>query len=182
MCMLKCILFVHRRAFLALSAARNTEGPRLHYGASLGPGRAQWFVLWAFQMARADLYSWLLRSAVPSRARPRKPHHFIFSVCWCWWRCYISLPPSLKLSTLGNHGTTPVAHQALPFATATGGSFVREGVCHVSCRRRNWGRTQKKKGDINDGFHALFLRNFEGNRAATVHNTTASGIQPHHPC
>ena len=33
---------------LALSAARHATDPPIHHGASVGPGRAPWRVLWAF--------------------------------------------------------------------------------------------------------------------------------------
>ena len=38
--------------FLALSAAGHAGGPRVHPGASVGPGRAPWRGLWAFKLAR----------------------------------------------------------------------------------------------------------------------------------
>ena len=43
---------------LALSAAgqRKRTGPPVHYGASLGPGRALWRVLWAFKVEKSGKY------------------------------------------------------------------------------------------------------------------------------
>ena len=41
-----------RGSFLALSAAGHVGGPPVHHGASLGPGRAPWRVLWAFEVAK----------------------------------------------------------------------------------------------------------------------------------
>ena len=38
-----------RGSFLALSDAGHARGPPVHHGASLGPGRAPWRVLWAFK-------------------------------------------------------------------------------------------------------------------------------------
>ena len=43
-----------RGYFLALSAAAHAGGSSVHHGASLGPGRAPWRVLWAFKVATSD--------------------------------------------------------------------------------------------------------------------------------
>ena len=46
----KCKTFLFRpRVFLALSAAGPAGGTPVHHGASVGPGRAPWRVLWAFK-------------------------------------------------------------------------------------------------------------------------------------
>ena len=37
---------------LALSAAGHTGGPPIHHGASVGPRRAPWRVLWALKAAK----------------------------------------------------------------------------------------------------------------------------------
>ena len=42
-----------RRSCLALPAAEHAGGAPLHHGASAGPGRAQWIVLWAFEVAKS---------------------------------------------------------------------------------------------------------------------------------
>ena len=49
-----CTLFSGaRESFLALSAAGHAGGPRIQHGASVGPDRAQWRVLWAFKVAKS---------------------------------------------------------------------------------------------------------------------------------
>ena len=46
-----CALFLGARGyFLARLAAGHAEGPSVHHGAGLGPGRAPWRVLWAFKV------------------------------------------------------------------------------------------------------------------------------------
>ena len=53
-CFLVCTLFSDAHGyFLALSAAGHANGPPVHHGASLGPGRAPWRVLWAFKVAKS---------------------------------------------------------------------------------------------------------------------------------
>ena len=48
-----CTLFSSARvSFLALSAAGHAGGPPVYHGASLGPGRAPWRVLWALEVAK----------------------------------------------------------------------------------------------------------------------------------
>ena len=42
-----------RGSFLALSAAGHAGNMPEHQGASLGPGRAPWRVLWAFKVAKS---------------------------------------------------------------------------------------------------------------------------------
>ena len=96
-----CTLFSGARGFFrALSAAGHAGGPPVHQGASLGPGRAPWRALWAFQVAKFGKYSrgYFLRSQ--SRARQRKTH---MSAVLLHCR---------KSSLLGgSHGTRAVAHQ-----------------------------------------------------------------------
>ena len=72
-----------RWSFLALSAAGHEEGPRVHYGARLGPGRAPWRVLWASLVARAASASRIAsrptepRSAMETQTHPCFPS-FLF--------------------------------------------------------------------------------------------------------
>ena len=54
MCLDICTLFSDPRGcFLALSAAGHAGGPPVHHGASLGPVRAPWRVLWAFKVTES---------------------------------------------------------------------------------------------------------------------------------
>ena len=62
-----------------------------------------------------------LRSATPSRQGPWKPHNFSFSVCCCCYHTVLQLSSSLRC---GSHDTIAIAHQALPFVTATDGASV----------------------------------------------------------
>lgn len=51
-CISETVIFSGRGAFPALLTAERARDPRVHYGASLGPGRAPWHVVWAFKVAR----------------------------------------------------------------------------------------------------------------------------------
>ena len=42
-----------RGSFLALSAAGHAGDPPVHHGASVGPGRVPWRVLWALKVAKS---------------------------------------------------------------------------------------------------------------------------------
>ena len=117
---------------LALLAAGRARGARVHYGASLGPGRAPWRVLWEFKVASWPFFTRSLLFATPRRPGPWKPHNFSYSLCCC---CITrSLQHSSSLPC-GSHGTTAVAHQALPFVTATDGAYVY--VCAMIHAQRN---------------------------------------------
>ena len=49
-----CTLFSGARGpFIALSAPGQASGPPVHHGASLGPGRAPWGVIWACKVAKS---------------------------------------------------------------------------------------------------------------------------------
>ena len=95
---------------------------------------------------------------------------------------YHTVPQALKLSTLGSHGTTTVAHQFLPLVTATDGESVCACVC-VLCFL--WERTHHLKrgettlrtghGDTNPH---LLPRDSKSNFAATV--TTTAAVQRHY--
>ena len=68
-----------------------------------------------------------LRTATPSRPGPWKPHNFSLLLCCC----YSTQPLQASSSLLcGSHGTTAVAHQALPILTATEGALV---CVYVTC-------------------------------------------------
>lgn len=106
--------------FLALTAAGHTGGPRVHYGASLRPGRPLLHVLWAFSVTWAGSFSWDSRSATPSHPGPDP-------AIPAFLRSAAAITPFLQLSSsqlCGSHDTTEVAHQAPPFATATAGAPV----------------------------------------------------------
>ena len=42
-----------RESFLTLSAAGHAGGPPVHHSASVGPGQAQWRLLWGFKVAKS---------------------------------------------------------------------------------------------------------------------------------
>ena len=49
-----CTLFsIARGSFLALLAVGHAGGPSVHYDARLDPGRATWYVLWPFKVAKS---------------------------------------------------------------------------------------------------------------------------------
>ena len=78
----KCSPLLFRpRSFLALSAAAHAEGPRVHYGASLAPGRAPWRVLWTFKAAQAGSFHWIAFRRARAKQAHENPHlsFFIFS-------------------------------------------------------------------------------------------------------
>ena len=53
-----CALFSGARgSFLALSATGHTGDLPVHHGASLGPGRSPWRVLWAFEVVKSNKQS-----------------------------------------------------------------------------------------------------------------------------
>ena len=62
-----------RGSFPALSAVRYAGGPHVHYGASLGPGRAPWRVLWTFKVARAGAFTGSL-STEPQPSKTKQTH------------------------------------------------------------------------------------------------------------
>ena len=73
----KSLFFAHRQLPAAglFSSSRLLDSPRVHYVASLGPGRAPWCVLWALKVTS----SWLLsRDRFPStsQAGQRKPTQY----------------------------------------------------------------------------------------------------------
>ena len=43
-----------RGSFLVLPVAGHVGGLRVHCGASVGPGRGPWHVLWGFKVAKTD--------------------------------------------------------------------------------------------------------------------------------
>ena len=64
------------QVFLALSGAGYAGGPPVHHGASVGPGRAPWRVLWAIKVAKVPTGS---LSAELEPTRPvETPKRFFF--------------------------------------------------------------------------------------------------------
>ena len=63
-------------------AGVDAGGPRAHYGATLGPGRAPWRVLWAFKVARAGSFSrGLLSSGGWVKIKLKLPHFHVSNTC-----------------------------------------------------------------------------------------------------
>ena len=91
-----CTLFSGVRGFfLALSAAGHAWGPAVHHGASLGPGRAPWRVVWAFKVAKSCKQS---RGVLSVELEPSKtmenPH-----VSFCALTSHARTTPGFKLSS-----------------------------------------------------------------------------------
>ena len=77
-----CTLFYGARgSFLALSAAGHAGGPPVRHGASLGPGRAPWRVLWVFKVAKSVITGSLSAELAIARAEQDngKPTFRLFS-------------------------------------------------------------------------------------------------------
>ena len=91
---------------------------------------------------------------------------------------HVCITPSLKLSSsllCGSHGTNAVAHQALPFVTATDGASVCVRVRAMFPTGTN---TLKRGGRAAQGtgrYKPTLRRDLKSNRAATV--TTAAAVQ-----
>ena len=100
-----------RGSFLALSAARHAGDPRVHYGASLAPGRAPLGVLWASKVARAGSFS---MGCVPPPRAKQGHVNLNFVAATVQQQSYI------KLFTSGRPRTVLLCLR----------------VCHVSCRPR----------------------------------------------
>ena len=60
-----------RGSFLVLSAPRHAESPPEHHGASVGPGRGPWLVLWGFKVASDHGEAFRVRKAIQAHANPR---------------------------------------------------------------------------------------------------------------
>ena len=70
-----------RGSFLTLRAAGHAGGPPVHHGASLGPGRAPWRVLWVFKVAKSVITGSLSAEVAIARAEQDngKPTFRLFS-------------------------------------------------------------------------------------------------------
>ena len=95
-CKLYILFSSGRWCFLALSAVGHAVGTRVHYGASLGPGRAPWYVLWAFKVAGGWLFS---RSVLPP---PRRCHGNLIRTVLV---CSHGIMAHGSMARARNHGT-----------------------------------------------------------------------------
>ena len=59
------------RVFLVLSAPWHAKSPPKHQGASVGPGRLPWHVLWGFKVASPHGEAFRARRAIQAPANPR---------------------------------------------------------------------------------------------------------------
>ena len=78
------------RVFLALSGAGYAGGPPVHHGASVGPGRAPWRVLWAIKVAKVPTGS-LSAELEPTRPVETPKRFFFFNfalLLLCTSICY----------------------------------------------------------------------------------------------
>ena len=76
--MSKYVSFAHRLfsssdrgSFLVLSAPGHARSPPEHHGASVGPGRGPWHVLWGFKVASNHGEAFRARRAIQTLAYPR---------------------------------------------------------------------------------------------------------------
>ena len=58
-------------SFLVLSAPWHAGSPPEHHGASVGPGRRPWHVLWGFKIASPHEEAFRARRAIQAPANPR---------------------------------------------------------------------------------------------------------------
>ena len=125
------VLFLHidkfssgHGSFFVLSGAEHAGGAHVRFGASLGPGRARWRIIWAFKVARTGSFEGA-RSATPSLSGPWKPRNLIFSQMLLSHRS--SSPQALYL-------------WQPRYSSRTSSSSLCDGhgrcfcVCNVSCR------------------------------------------------
>ena len=119
---------IRPRVFLSLSTAGH-----VHHGASVGPGRAPWRVLWAFKVANLAINRGIaFRPARAIQAHANPQEVFFFLVHLFQLSLLLFLKYQISRQRLGSHGTT-AALQAFAFVTATNGAFacgfVRVRVC-----------------------------------------------------
>ena len=76
--MYKCVVFAHRHffsssrvSFLVLSAPGHAGSPPEHHGASVGPDRGPWHVLWGFKVASNHGEVFRARRAIQAHTNPR---------------------------------------------------------------------------------------------------------------
>ena len=90
---------------------------------------------------------------------------------------HVCITPSLKLSRYllcGSHGSTAVVHQALPFATATGGASVCVRVYvmfSVDLGNRNEHIMSRKAAQGGGRHNAHFCGDLKNNRAEQLRHT-----------
>ena len=175
-----------RGSFLALSVAGQAGGPPVHQGASVVPDRAPWRALWAFKAARSGKSSWdrvPRRRTGPARGNPT---FFCFVFFALSSQLQPSITPSHKLSSsllCDSHGTSAVAHQALPVVTATDGASLSVRVCAmfpVALRIKNEdviSRAGQEIGHCEEGQDDVkpTLRDFKGTQShGTRYNSIAA--------
>ena len=74
-----CALFSGARgSFVALPAAGHEGDQPVHHGASLGPGRAPWRVLWAFKDAKSGKYHGAAFRGARAKQCNEKPTYELF--------------------------------------------------------------------------------------------------------
>ena len=125
-------------------------------------------------------------SATPDRSGPWKPHVFLFFFFALSSQLQPSITPSHKLSSsllCDSHGTSAVAHQALPVVTATDGASLSVRVCAmfpVALRIKNEdviSRAGQEIGHCEEGQDDVkpTLRDFKGTQShGTRYNSIAA--------
>ena len=112
---------------------RDAQAPRPYTdGVHLGLGQAPWRALWASEVARAGFNFIPPRRGSQGPGNPTKSFFFLSSFWLCCRLILARTTPSIKLSSSRlrrSHGATSVAHQALPFVTATDGASMCVCVC-----------------------------------------------------
>ena len=101
-----------RGSFLAHSAAGYAGDPRVHRGASVGPGRAPWHALWTFNVARSSRYA---RDRFPprhSQPGPWNPPKMLFLFIFSPLLLFLNHHSSSR-QRLGSHGTTATLQASL---------------------------------------------------------------------
>ena len=76
--MYKYVIYAHRHffsfdrgSFIVLSALGHAESPPEHHGATVGPGRDPWHVLWGFKVASNHGEAFRARRGIQAHANPR---------------------------------------------------------------------------------------------------------------
>ena len=106
-------------------AGVDAGGPRAHYGATLGPGRAPWRVLWAFKVARAGSFSrGLLSSGGWVKIKLKLPHFHVADTC------RVSIQPDASVAT----AACPKATEHVSMSTRPDPEI--SGAVEIATRRR----------------------------------------------
>ena len=176
-----------RGSLLALSAAGNA--PACTAGARLGPGRAPWRVLWAFNVARAGRQS---RDCIPPRRDSQDDgtptlYKDLCSAVVVRVSClYHTVPQALRLSAWWQPWyNSSHTSSSSPLVTAADGACVRVSVCvmfPVDVGNRNEHKSSREMQFIGccavgAGRYNFALGDFKSNRAATVPTTTKEAVE-----